>query len=119
MKLIDTSVLIEDLKKGVYEEGSISIITLIEFLRGVPPEKRGEVKRLLETSFEVLSIDNRVILKYCELYTLLRQKGELIPDADLLIAATAMANNLVLTTKDEHFERLKELGLKVEVRKES
>jgi len=118
MKLIDTSVLIDDLKKGTHEEGSISIITLIEFLRGIPPEKRSEAKRLLETSFEVLSIDNRVVLKYCELYTLLRQKGEPIPDADLLIAATAIANNLTLVTKDEDFERLKKLGLNVEVRKE-
>jgi hypothetical protein len=31
----------------------------------------------------------------------------LIPDADLLIAATAIAYNVALETKDEHFQRLK------------
>ena len=48
MRLIDTSVLIDDLRKGVYEEGSISIITLIEVLRGISSKKRKRVKQLLE-----------------------------------------------------------------------
>jgi len=117
MKLIDTSVLIDSLRKGSYKEGSISVITLIEMLRGVPPPKRRRVKQLLEESFDVLNIDNNVVLKYCDLYTILKQKGQLVPDADLLIAATAITNNLVLVTKDEDFERLKELGLKLELEK--
>ncbi len=40
MKLLDTSIVIDDLRRGVFEEGAISTITLIEVLRGVPPEKR-------------------------------------------------------------------------------
>jgi hypothetical protein len=32
-KLIDTSALIEDLRRGVFEGGAISVITLIEVLR--------------------------------------------------------------------------------------
>ncbi len=75
-----------------------------------------EVKELLEVSFDVLGIGNKVILKYCELYTSLRRRGLLIPDADLLIAATAIANNLTLVSKDKDFERLEELGLKQELR---
>ena len=117
MKLIDTSVLIDDLRRGVYEEVSISIITLIEVLRGISSKKRKKVKQLLEKCFEIINIDNNVVLKYCELYTLLKQRGQLIPEADLLIAATAISNNLILVTKDRDFERLKELGLKLELRK--
>ena len=118
MKLIDTSVLVDNLRRGKYEEGSISIITLIEILRGVSPRKRSKVKQLLEKSFDVLNIDNKVILKYCDLYTLLKQEGQLISDADLLIAATAIVNDLILVTKDKDFERVKELGLKLELRKQ-
>jgi len=118
MKLIDTSVLIDNLRRGVYEEGAISIITMIEILRGIPPRKRDKAKQLLEKSFEVLSINNKVVLKYCELYTSLKQKGQLISDVDLLIAATAIVNDLILVSKDEDFERLKEQGLKLELRKE-
>ncbi len=40
MKLIDTSVPIGNLRKGVFEEGAISVITLIEVLRGVSFKKR-------------------------------------------------------------------------------
>ena len=36
-----------------------------------------------------------------------------IPDADLLIAAAAISENIVLKTGDKHFERLKEFGLKL------
>ena len=36
-----------------------------------------------------------------------------MPDADLLIAATAIAHDLTLETKDAHFVRLKSLGLKL------
>jgi tRNA(fMet)-specific endonuclease VapC len=37
----------------------------------------------------------------------------LLPDADLLVAATGIAHDLVLETKDAHFLRLKPLGLKL------
>jgi hypothetical protein len=38
-------------------------------------------KELLERSYEVIYLDNKVILKYCELYDELKQKGFLISDA--------------------------------------
>jgi predicted nucleic acid-binding protein len=51
---------------------------------------------------------------YCKLYDEVRGRGEMIPDADLLIAASAISHNLTLRTRDEHFVRLEPLGLKVE-----
>ncbi len=116
MNLIDTSVLIDNIRRGVYEEGAISAITLIEVLRGLASKKRRRVKELLERSYDVIYLDNKIILKYCELYDEFKQKGLLIPDADLLIAATALANNMALITKDRDFERLKEVGLRLELR---
>jgi len=46
-KLIDTSVLVDNLRRGLFEEGVLSVITLVEVLRGVPEEKRGSVARAL------------------------------------------------------------------------
>ncbi len=115
--LLDTSVIIDDLRRGVFEEGAISIITVLEVLRGLPQEKREKTKHLLESIFDVLSIDNKIILKYCELYQELKRRGEIIPDADLLIASTAIINNLILVTKDKDFIRLQGLGLKLKLRK--
>lgn len=84
-------------------------------LRGVPREKRAEVKLLLEESFEPIGLDNEAILTYCSIYEALRERGEAIPDADLLIAATVISRDLTLKTGDHRFRRLEEFGLKIEV----
>ena len=113
MILLDTDVVIEMLRKRRYEAGAISIITLIEVLRGLKAEKREKVKELLEESFDVLNINNQVIETYCSIYRNLKEKGMLVPDADILIAATAISNNMTLKTRDKHFKELEKFGLKL------
>jgi len=113
MNLLDTDIIVELLRKRKYETGAVSTITLIEVLRGLKPEKSAKVKELIEESFNILTIDNKVIKTYCNLYQNLKNKGVLIPDADLLIAATAISHNIPLKTKDKHFKRLKKLALKL------
>ena len=113
MNLLDTGIIIEMLRERKHEVGAISIITLTEVLRGLEARKRAKVKELLEESFNLLNLDNEVIETYCNLYHKLKEEGIPIPDADLLIAATAMSHHIALKTKDEHFERLKTLGLKL------
>jgi predicted nucleic acid-binding protein len=115
MNLLDTGIVIGMLKEKKYRAGFISPITLIEILRGIEAKKRTKVKELLEQSFSLINIDNKTIETYCELYRKLRQEGTTLPDADLLIAATAIANELALETNDDHFQRLKKVGLKFSV----
>jgi predicted nucleic acid-binding protein len=43
----------------------------------------------------------------------LRSRGETIPEADIIIAATAISKNLELDSRDEHFTRLLGYGLKL------
>lgn len=113
MNLFDTDIIIESLRKGKYEAGAISIITIIEILRGTDAKKRSRVKELLEDSFNIENLDNKTIQAYCNLHQNLKKEGESLPDADLLIAATAISRNMNLKTKDQHFQRLKKLGLKL------
>jgi len=113
MSLLDTDAVIELLREERYEAGYITVITLIEILRGIEDERRNEVKELLEESFDVMNLDNEAIKTYCTLYNKLRDEGEAIPDADLLIAAAAISHELPLKTGDKHFERLEALGLKI------
>lgn len=75
-------------------------------LRGVKSEKRAKVKKLLEECFNLLNLDNEVIEIYCNLYHRLKGGRILIPDADLLIATTAISQGITLKTEDEHFKRL-------------
>ena len=114
MNLIDTDALIELIKTKKHKPGAISTITLIETLRGLETaKKRSSIKKLLEESFTLLNIDNQTIEIYCTLYQKLRTNGSLIPDADLLIAATAISHNIAIQTKDQHFQRLQPLGLQL------
>ena len=113
MNLFDTDIIIEMLKEKKHRSGFVSPITLIEILRGIETKKRTKVKELLEESFGIVNIDNKTIETYCDLYRKLRREGTLLPDADLLIAATAIAYDLSLETRDDHFRRLKAIGLKL------
>ncbi len=113
MNVLDTGIIIQMLKEKRHEQGFISPITLIETLRGIEHSKRTKIKELLEESFYLLNLDNEIIEKYCEIYSKLKKEGNLLPDADLLIGATAMAKGIPLETDDVHFQRLKSLGLEL------
>jgi tRNA(fMet)-specific endonuclease VapC len=113
MNLLDTGIVIDIMEKNNYIPAIISPITLLEILRGIETKKRLTAKQLLEESFSVLNLDNSIIEAYCKIYRKLKNEGNLLPDADLLIAATAIAHDLILETKNAHFLRLKPLGLKL------
>ena len=113
MNLLDTDVVTDNMESNNYVPAFISPITLLEVLRGIEDKKRPIAKRLLEDSFSVLNLNNSIIGVYCKIYRKLKAEGNLLPDADLIIAATAIANELTLETKDAHFLRLKSLGLKL------
>jgi tRNA(fMet)-specific endonuclease VapC len=113
MNLLDTGVVIEMIKERRFRQGIISPLTLIEILRGIENTRRSKVRTLLEDSFSVLNLDSEIIEAYCVCYSKLKEAGVLLPDADLLIAATAIAHELTLETRDKHFERMKSLGLEL------
>lgn len=113
MNLLDTQPVIELLREKRFEPASISVITLIEILRGLEDEKRSTTKKLLEESFEVRGMENKTIEIYCAIYRALVKQGQSLPDADLIIAATAISENHTLRTRDRHFERLVKFGLKL------
>ncbi len=113
MNLLDTGIVIDNMETNNYAPAVISSITVIEILRGIEDKKRLQIRQLLEESFSVLNLNNNIIEAYCKIYRKLKEEGNLIPDADLIIAATAIANDLILETKDAHFQGLKSLGLKI------
>jgi predicted nucleic acid-binding protein len=84
----------------------------MEILRGIEDKRRFQVREFLEGSYSILNLDNKTIEAYCKIYRKLKE-GNLIPDADLIIEATAIAYDLVLETKDAHFHRIEALGLKL------
>lgn len=94
---------------------SFSIITLYEILSGL---KYKDARKQLNLFEELASYSNILPLTResveisANIYADLRSKGDLIDDADILIAGIAMANSLDLATHNRsHFDRIE--GLKV------
>jgi tRNA(fMet)-specific endonuclease VapC len=94
---------------------TFSIITRYEILRGL--KAKGAAKQI--TTFDrfcdvntVLPLTDEAIVKASDVYAFLRQRGELIGDADILIAATALTDGLCVATNNlEHFRRIPELQI--------
>jgi tRNA(fMet)-specific endonuclease VapC len=95
---------------------TISIITRYEILRGLRAKGANQQTTRFEQFCEgnkILAITDEVIVQAAEIYADLYSRGELIGDADILIAATALVNGFgVATNNEEHFRRI--TGLHVE-----
>ncbi len=94
----------------------ISEITLAELKFGIAnsqaPDKNMESLNKFLTGVQVLPIFDSLDV-YANEKARLRKAGKPVDDFDLLIGASAVANNLTLVTNNiKHFERLK--GIKIE-----
>jgi tRNA(fMet)-specific endonuclease VapC len=91
----------------------ISIITRYEILRGLKAKQAFRQITLFEERCRksvVYPLIDDIIVKASDIYAYLYQQGLLISDADILIASTALVNNLTLITGNlEHFNRIPNL----------
>ncbi len=92
-----------------------SIITRYEILRGLHAKDAARQITVFLARCRasiVYPMTEEVIDQAAELYGSLRRRGQLISDADLLIAATALLQDIALVTGNEdHFQRIE--GLRV------
>jgi predicted nucleic acid-binding protein len=94
------------------EQGTaISIISLGEVFEGAysdpdPAERVARMRRVLGR-FRILSLTEPVMERFARIRAYLRRAGQLIPDLDLLIAATSIHHGLQLVTRNlRHFGRI-------------
>jgi len=123
--LLDTSILIaflrgeEDVVAKVeeyleeFDRLSLSIITYYEILRGLKyidnEKKSRDFEELMDKS-ELITLDREIIDKASGIYADLKRRGELIEDADILIAASCPVEGMILVTdNEEHFRRIENL----------
>ncbi|MGI9065821.1 MAG: type II toxin-antitoxin system VapC family toxin [Pyrinomonadaceae bacterium] len=120
--LIDTDVLSLLMRKNLtvvanarlylaeHHRFSISVITRYEILRGLKVKGASKQATVFEdfcVRTEVVPISDDVVLRAADIYADLYKRGELIGDADILIAASAMVRECGLATNNEgHFRRI-------------
>ncbi len=123
--LLDTDILSELLKQhpqvreraqhylAEHRQLAFSVITRYEILRGL----KAKQARAQEAAFtglceisRILPLTDRVVELAATLYGELYRRGALLPDADLLIAATALDVERTLVTNNlTHFQRIPNL----------
>lgn len=94
---------------------TISLMTRFEILRGLRTRNAGMQLAAFDVfcaTNEVLPLTDAVIDRGAYLYADLNRRGQLIGDADILIAATALEHGLVLATANvRHFSRISGLQI--------
>ena len=123
--LLDTDILSAVMRKNplaterarayleVHRQLSFSVITRYEVLRGLLA--KGAAKQLaafdrLCAKSRLLPLIDSTIEQAATIYADLHRRGELIGDADILIAATAITHGLAVVTNNEaHFRRIRDL----------
>lgn len=100
----------------LFEKLTINIISYYEILRGLKDlgdeEKLKRFEGFIQEN-ELVSIRKETVEKAAEIYAYLKKEGNLIEDADILMASTAIVEDLVLITNNiKHFKRVK--GLRID-----
>jgi len=105
--------------KDVILEGKrifINAISYYEIKRGLlaaNATKQLKIFELLCKEFDLVLLDNQNIFdRAAEIYANLRQRGQIIGDADILIASVVIFRNFILVSADTDFDRIQ--GLKIE-----
>lgn len=90
-----------------------SILTRYEILRGLKAKQAiAQIARFEQRcrTSHVLPLTDEIIVRAADLYAHLHKQGQLISDADILIAATALVHGLVLITENAaHLSRVPDL----------
>ena len=98
-----------------HDQFTISIITRYEILRGLKAKDAEKQMARFEVFCEktkILAITDEVVLRAADIYADLYKRGQMIGDADILIAACALTQNCgIVTNNEEHFRRIKTLEI--------
>lgn len=98
-----------------YKKLNISIITYYEVLSGLKhrdAHKKMSLFMQFVSKNKVMPLTESSVAVSADIYAELRKDGEPLDDMDLLISGIAVANNLVLVTRNKkHFQKIERLEI--------
>jgi len=125
--LIDTDILSAIMRKNplaikqagiyitAYRKLTFSIITRYEILRGLKVKgllNQMKTFDILCNMSQVIPLTDEIVTRAADIYADLYQRGELISDADILIAASALTYGFAIVTNNKkHFGRIPHLNV--------
>jgi tRNA(fMet)-specific endonuclease VapC len=95
---------------------SVSWLTVAEVYEGaynsVNPDLRIALFRNFLSPFRFIGLNDEISIQFAELRAVLRRRGEMISEFDVMVAATTLHYDLtVLTFNIRHFQRIPDLKL--------
>ena len=98
------------------DEIGISFVTVAEIYESAfhyaNPQEHLQIFRSFLGNFQMLTLNLSIVEIFAEIRANLRRRGEIIPDLDMLIGATALHHNLTLLTfNTRHFKRIPHLQI--------
>src|SRR5437870_1253483 len=88
----------------VHQKVAISVITMGEIYEGAfkTPNPTAYVDgfQRFRRAFTILDVTDAIMLRFGEIRAHLRRRGELIPDLDIVVGATAQYHDLTVLTND-------------------
>ncbi|MBQ3824932.1 MAG: PIN domain-containing protein [Spirochaetaceae bacterium] len=119
--IFDTNVIIRIIKGDIavanearkIKQVHIPVIVLGELLFGaeksqLKAENRDKYLQFC-LSYPLLDVTKQVALEYGKIKCALQSHGNIMPENDMWIAATALANDMAVITQDKHFEHIPNL----------
>ena len=94
---------------------AISAITYYEIMRGL--KRKNAVKQIKAferfwKNFGIILPDNiNIFDKAADIWAELTTRGNIIPDADIIIASTALDKDFTVVTNDSHYARINDLNV--------
>src|SRR5712692_397633 len=95
---------------------AVSIVTVAEIFEGAfkssNPRARLDLYRQFLAPFRVVTLNEPIVELFAELRANLRRRGDIIPDFDILVAATALNYDYTVLTFDlRHYRRIPDLKI--------
>jgi tRNA(fMet)-specific endonuclease VapC len=113
--LAGVSSYVETLRRLEPDGLAISWVTVGEVYEGAfgLPNPQGHLasfRRFLQ-SLRILGLNDPIMERFAQIRALLRRRGEIIPDLDIIVGATALQHDLTVLTDDKHLARIPGLKL--------